>query len=114
MTTTWDRLDHDPTSIASNAADQSAPREDLTEHDYWTDHAIEVDQRRIALTVALNTALAALDQASSALGELTSDHVYDVEFAEGRDGDDVAKFLDDSLRYTRAAYAIAHTITSRG
>lgn len=114
MTTTWDRLDHDPTSIASIAADQTAPLVQSPEDAYWTDHAIEVDQRRITLTVALNTALAALDQASSALGELTSDHVYDVEFAEGHDGADVEKFLDDSLRFTRAAYAIAHAITSRG
>lgn len=114
MTTTWDRLDHDPTSIASIATEQPTPLGQPTEDDYWTDHAVEVDQRRIALTVALNTALASLDQASSALGELTSDHVYDVEFAEGHDGADVAKFLDDSLRLTRAAYAIAHAVTSRG
>jgi hypothetical protein len=110
MTTTWDRLDHDPTSIA---ADQSTTTlAELAEDDYYTDHAIEVDQRRITMTTALNTALAALDQASTALAALTSNPVYDVEFAEGHDG--AAKFLDDSLRYTRAAYAIAHAITSRG
>jgi hypothetical protein len=112
MTTTWDRLDHDPTSIA---ADQSTTTlAELAEDDFYTDHAIEVDQRRIPMTTALNIALAALDQASTALAALTSNPVYDVEFAEGHDGADVAKFLDDSLRYTRAAYAIAHAITSRG
>ena len=77
-------------------------------------HAAVIDERRIALTAALNTALAALDQANAALAELTSDHVYDVEFAESHAGGDVAAFIDDSLRYTRAAYAIAYSITERG
>ena len=59
-------------------------------------------------------ALAALHHASRALAELTSDSVYDVEFAEVAAGGDVAAFIDDSLRFTRAAYAIAHTVTERG
>ena len=82
--------------------------------DIWTDNAIQIDERRIQLTTALTTALAALAKASTAIAELTSNQVYDTEFAEGHDGADVAAFIDDSLRYTRAAYAIAHTVTERG
>jgi hypothetical protein len=76
--------------------------------------AIAIDERRVELTTALNTALAALAEASTAIANLTSKWVYDVEFAEGHDGADIAAFIDDSLRYTRAAYAIAHLITERG
>lgn len=86
----------------------------FTEADVYTDQAMHIDERRIALTTALNTALAALRNASMALAELTSNHVYDVEFAEGHDGGDVAAFIDDSLRFTRAAYTIAADITERG
>ena len=86
----------------------------LTEDDFYTEHAMLIDEHRIKLTTALNTALAALHHASRALAELTSDSVYDVEFAEAAAGGDVAAFIDDSLRFTRAAYAIAHTVTERG
>ena len=37
-------------------------------------------------------------------------HVYDTEFAENPQGDDIASFLSDSLRNTRAAYHIAHRV----
>lgn len=87
---------------------------DYTEEDFYTDHAMLIDEHRIKLTTALNTALAALHNASISLAELTSNHVYNVEFAEGHDGGNVAAFIDDSLRFTRAAYAITHTITERG
>lgn len=88
--------------------------DNITEADIYSDWAMEIDQRRITLTTALNTALAALAKASTAIAELSSNQVYDVEFAEGHDGADVTAFIDDSLRYTRAAYSIAHTITERG
>lgn len=86
---------------------------DYTEHDFYNDHAIEIDERRVKLITELNTALAALHQASITIKELCSDQVYDVEFAETHAGDDVTAFLRDSLRYTRAAYTIAHDITER-
>ena len=41
---------------------------------------------------------------------MTSKHVYDIEFAENPQGDDIASFLTDSLRNTRAAYHIAHRV----
>jgi hypothetical protein len=121
MSNHWDH-DHDPTSFASVALEQNpSPIETRKEtpimshtDDIYTDWAIDIDQHRIELTTALNTALAALAKASTAIAELTSNRVYDVEFAEGHDGADVAAFIDDSLRYSRAAYAIAHTITERG
>lgn len=87
---------------------------EYTDTDFYTDHAMLIDEYRIKLTTALNSALSALHNASTSLAELTSNHLYDVEFAEGHDGGDVAAFIDDSLRFTRAAYAITHTITERG
>jgi hypothetical protein len=33
-----------------------------------------------------------------------------IEFVDGRDVGDVATFLDDSIRYARAAYAVVHTV----
>lgn len=44
------------------------------------------------------------------MAQLRSNSVYDVEFVEGRDGRDVATFLDESIRHTRAAYAVVHTV----
>jgi hypothetical protein len=43
------------------------------------------------LISSLNTALAALTQASTAIAALTSNQVYDVEFAESHSGADVAR-----------------------
>jgi hypothetical protein len=40
-----------------------------------------------------------------------NNQVYDVEFAEGTIGNDVAAFLDDGLRFTRAAYARTREVT---
>lgn len=84
---------------------------DYTEADVYSDHAMVIDEHRVKLITELNTALAALQQASTTINELCSNQVYDVEFAEGHDGRDAAAFLADSLRYTRAAYTIAHDIT---
>lgn len=87
---------------------------DFTEADLYTEQAMHIDEHRIKLTTALNNALAALRNASMALAELTSNHVYDAEFAEGHTGGDVAALIDDSLRFTRAAYTITADITERG
>ena len=48
--------------------------------------------------------------AARTLEQLRSNTIYDVEFVDGRDGRDVATFLDDSIRNTRAAYAVVHTV----
>jgi hypothetical protein len=80
----------------------------------YADNAIDIDNHRMALTEALNTALSALTRAANSIRVLRSNQVYDIEFSEGHAGDDVTAFIDDSLRNTRAAYAIAHTVTERG
>lgn len=84
---------------------------DYTDDDFYTQHDMLIDDHRVKLITQLNTALAALHQASTTINELCSDQVYDVEFAETPAGGDVAAFIADSLRYTRAAYTIAHDIT---
>ena len=48
--------------------------------------------------------------AASSLEQLRSNTIYDVEFVDGRDGRYVATFLDESIRNTRAAYAVVHTV----
>jgi hypothetical protein len=55
----------------------------------------------------------ALQRAAATLDQLRSNTIYDVEFVDGRDGCDVATFLDDSIRYARAAYAVVHTVIDK-
>ena len=57
-----------------------------------------------------SAAVKALQNAARTLEQLRSNTIYDVEFVDGRDGRDVATFLDDSIRNTRAAYAVVHTV----
>lgn len=78
--------------------------------DWQADWAIEIDRGRLALDGSLVDAINALTRAQQALATLTSTHVYDTEFAENPQGDDIASFLSDSLRNTRAAYHIAHRV----
>lgn len=82
-------------------------------NEYLTDLEIDIDNHRMALNEALNTALAALDRAAKSVAVLRSNQIYDVEFAEGTAGSDIASFITDSLRNTRAAYTIAHDISER-
>ena len=86
----------------------------MTDTDHYADWDQEIDEYRGQLISSLNTALAALTHAHVAIAALTSDKVYDVEFAEAAAGHDVATFVADSLRFSRAAYAIAHSVTERG
>lgn len=79
----------------------------------YTDWDIVIDTHRGELITSLNTALGALTQAASAIAALTSDRIYDVEFAEGAAGPDVAAFVADSLRLTRAAYTLTREVTER-
>jgi hypothetical protein len=55
----------------------------------------------------------ALQRATETLAQLRGNTIYDVEFVDGRDGRDVASFLDDSVRYARAAYAVVHTVIDK-
>ena len=76
-----------------------------------TDHEIEIEQHRGALVISLLSAVNALTNAQRSLAALMSDQVYDVEFAEGAAGLDLMAFIDDSLRFTRAAHRCASEVT---
>jgi len=69
-----------------------------------------ITQTRGHLLNHLADAVKALQKAAGSLQQLRSNTVYDAEFVDGRDGRDVATFLDDSIRQTRAAYAVVHTV----
>jgi hypothetical protein len=81
--------------------------------DIYADWDLAIEQHRGELISSLNTALSALTQASTAISALTSNQVYDVDFAEDVAGNDVAAFVADSMRLTRAAYAITRDVTDR-
>jgi hypothetical protein len=74
------------------------------------DHIERIAETRSQLLTHLSHAVKALQKAATSLEQLRSNAIYDVEFADGRDGRDVATFLDDSIRHTRAAYAVVHTV----
>ena len=73
------------------------------------DRVERIGETRSHLLTHLSDAVKALQKAASSLEQLRSNTVYDVEFVDGRDGRDVATFLDDSIRNIRAAYAVVHT-----
>ena len=74
------------------------------------DRIEQIGETRSHLLAHLCTAVKALQKAASSLEQLRSNTIYDVEFVDGRDGRDVATFLDESIRNTRAAYAVVHTV----
>jgi hypothetical protein len=74
------------------------------------DHIEQIGETRSRLLAHLRDAVKVLQKAASSLEQLRSNTIYDVEFVEGRDGRDVATCLDDSIRNTRAAYAVVHTV----
>jgi len=73
------------------------------------DRIERIGETRSHLLAHISAAVKALQHATHTLEQLRSNR-YDVEFADGRDGRDVATFLDDSIRNTRAAYAVVHTV----
>lgn len=74
------------------------------------DRIERIGETRGQLLTHLSDAVKALQKAADSFEQLRSNAVYDVEFVDGRDGRDVATFLDDSIRGTRAAYAVVHTV----
>ena len=74
------------------------------------DRIERIGETRSHLLAHISTAVKALQNAARTLEQLRSNSIYDVEFVDGRDGRDVATFLDDSIRNTRAAYAVVHTV----
>jgi hypothetical protein len=77
------------------------------------DRIERIGETRSHLLTNLSDAVKALQKAASSLEQLRGNSVYDVEFSEGRDGRDVATFIDASIRQTRAAYAVVHTVIDK-
>ena len=71
-------------------------------------HDRAISDRRAQLLAEIDTALVALTRAAAITGELL--RAYDIELVEGTQGSDVQSFVHDSLRNTRAAYTIVHSI----
>jgi hypothetical protein len=90
------------TTIDHTTANTDHEAQELYEHDCY------ISDRRGALLSELGDTLAAMQRVQTILTELCSNAVYDVELAEGPD--DLASYLRDSLRNTRAAYTIVHAI----
>ena len=98
MTYAWDNTSHDPLSLADRATA------------IQFDNELEIDRLRLTAAAALIQALTHLDIARRAIQELHSDHIYDVELVEHHTGPDLTAFIADSLRNTRAAYAIIRRV----
>ena len=73
------------------------------------DQLERINDTRSQLLEHMAAGIQALQRAAATFEQLRSNAIYDVEFVEGRDGRDVATFLDDSIRQARAAYAVVHT-----
>ncbi|MUL48386.1 hypothetical protein FZI85_27735 [Mycobacterium sp. CBMA293] len=77
------------------------------------DHYAEISALRDKLTGELAQILSTGMAAATTLRDLQSNSVYDVELCECTAGDDVQKFIDDAMRFTRAAYTVLHDLTER-
>jgi hypothetical protein len=66
-------------------------------------HSAWMDVLRRRLAEAIGKASVEVQLAQATLVGLVDDSVYDVELAEGRDGDDMAAFLESAARFLRAA-----------
>ncbi|QEN17624.1 hypothetical protein ACRDU6_00435 (plasmid) [Mycolicibacterium sp. ELW1] len=82
----------------------------MTSHPDYTDWDRDIEEARAELLGSLADAINALTRAQRAVTALTSDQVFDVEFAEGTPGPDSTSFITDSVRNCRAAYHIVHGI----
>jgi hypothetical protein len=77
------------------------------------DRLERIGETRSYLLEHMAASVKTLQRAAATLDQLRSNTIYDVEFVDGRDGRDVATFLDDSIRYARAAYAVVHTVIDK-
>ncbi len=74
------------------------------------DQLERISDTRSQLLEHIAAGIRALQRAPDTLNRLRSNTIYDVEFVDGRDGGDVVRFLDDSIRCARASYAVVHTV----
>jgi len=79
----------------------------------YDEHAEMISQARGRVLDQLVAGLEALKRAGDGIAELRSNAVHDVELVDGRDGRDLATFIDDSIRFGRAAYAVMHAIIDK-
>lgn len=77
------------------------------------EHYKRIDALRSSLRGHLDGSLKELQTAATTLQRLRANDVYDLLFAEGRDGEDIAAFLNDSIRNVRAAYAVVRVVTDK-
>ncbi|PJE17958.1 MAG: hypothetical protein CK429_05445 [Mycobacterium sp.] len=81
--------------------------------DFEREHLQRIDHLRTNLLTHLSNGVHTTQQALNTLQRLRDNDVYDTEFTDGRDGDDIAAFLNESIRYLRAAYAVVHTVIDK-
>lgn len=82
-------------------------------NEYERQHYMRVDALRRSLREHLDASRKNLNNAVTVLGQLRANDIEDFLFTEGRDGDDIAAFLNDSIRNVRAAYAVTQIITDK-
>ena len=79
----------------------------------YDEHPEMISQARGQVLTELAAGLKALQRAAAGVAELRSNAVHDIELVDGRDGRDLATFIDDSIRFGRAAYAVMHAIIDK-
>jgi len=81
--------------------------------DFERERIQRVDHLRATLLTHLSHGVHTTQQALNTLQRLRDNDIYDAEFVDGRDGEDIGVFLNASIRYLRAAYALVHTVIDK-
>ena len=79
----------------------------------YDEHTEMISQARGQVLTELAAGLKALQRAGAGVADLRGGVLDDVELIQGRDGRDVATFIDDSVRLGRAAYAVLHAVIDK-
>ena len=87
--------------------------DEIPDHLGELDHLERIGEIRSQLLGHIAESIQSIQRAAATLEQLRSNSIYDAEFVDGRDGGDVSTFLDDSIRYARAAYAVVHTVIDK-
>lgn len=77
------------------------------------DHLERIGETRGQLLAHIAAGIGSLQSAADTLDRLCSNTVYDADFIDGRDGRDVAAFLDETIRNARATYAVVHAVIDK-
>ncbi|MCV7010092.1 hypothetical protein [Mycobacterium gordonae] len=78
------------------------------------DHLERIGETRGQLLAHIAAGIESLQSAADTLDRLCSNTIYDADFIDGRDGRDVAAFLDEAIRNARATYAVVHAVIDNG